>query len=147
MIDVKYASSNNSYHAKEPFQGTPDTAVYDLFAAESKLILAKSVDTVSTELKLEIPKGYYGKIHPRSSLIKNYFVTVDGGVLDHDFRDTVKIIMINHSREDFKVNLGKRVAQMIFQKKKEEVNFIKVCEKELTETSRGIDRFVSTGTR
>ena len=118
MIDVKYATSNNSYHAKEPFQGTPDSAGYDLFAAESKVILVKSVDTVSTELKLEIPKGYYGKIHPRLSLIKNYFVTLDGSVLDADFRGTVKIIMINHSREDFKVNLGKRVQQVIFQKKK-----------------------------
>ena len=60
-------------------------AGYDFFAAESKVILAKSLDTVSIELKLEIPKGYYGKIHPRSSLIKNYFATIDGGVLDDDF--------------------------------------------------------------
>ena len=146
MIDVKYAASNNSYHAKEPFQGTCDSAGYDLFAAEGKVILVKFVDTVSTELKLEILKGYYGKIHPRSSLIKNYFVTVDGSVLDTDFRGTVKIIMINHSREDFKVNLGKRVAQVIFAKKEEE-NFIKVCKKGLTETSRGIGGFGSAGTR
>ena len=46
MIDVKYAASNNSYHAKEPFQGTPDSAGYDWFAAESKVILAKSVDSI-----------------------------------------------------------------------------------------------------
>ena len=133
MIDVKYAASNNSYHAKEPFQGTPDSAGYDLFAAESKVILAKSVHTVSTELKLEIPKVCYGKIHTRSSLIKNYFVTVHGGVLDTDFCSTVKIIMINHSSGDFKVNSGERVAKVIFQKK-EEMNLIKVCKKELTET-------------
>ena len=105
-----------------------------------------NLSTVSAELKLEIPKGYYGKIHPRLSLIKNYFLTVDGGVLDANFCGTVKIIMINHSREDFKVNLGKRVAQVIFGKK-EEVNFIKVCKKGLTETSRGIGGFGSAGTR
>ena len=93
MINVKYAASNTSYHAKEPFQGTPDCAGYDLFAAESKVILAKSVDTVSAELKLKIPKGYYGKIHPKLSLIKNY-----GGVPDADFCGTVKIVMINHSK-------------------------------------------------
>ena len=51
MIDVKYAASNNSYHTKEPFQGTPD--LFDLFAAESKVILAKSINTVSTELEFQ----------------------------------------------------------------------------------------------
>ena len=117
-----------------------------MFSAKSKVILAKSIHTVSTELKPEILKGCYGKIHPSSSLIKNYFVTADGGVLDADFRATVKIIIINYSREDFKVNLGKRVAQVISQKKGE-VNFIKVSENELTETSRGISGFSSTGTR
>ena len=45
-------------------------------------------------------------------------MTIDGSVLDADFRGTVKIIMVNHSREDFKANLGERVAQVIFQKKK-----------------------------
>ena len=89
MIVVKYAASNNSYHAKEPFQRTPDSARYDLFAAENKVILAKSIGTVSAELKPEILKGYYRKIHPRLSLIKNYFVTLDGGVLDADFHGTV----------------------------------------------------------
>ena len=117
-----------------------------MLAAESKVILAKSTDTVSSELKLEIPKGCYGKICPRSSLVKNYFVTTDGGILDADFCGTVKIIMITHSREYFKVNLRERVAQVIFQKK-EEVNFIKVCIKELTKTSRGKGGFGSTGTR
>ena len=144
MIDVKYAASNNSYHTKEPFQGTPGS--FDLFGAESKVILAKSINTVSTELELAIPKGYYGKINPRSSLIKKFFVTIDGGVLDADFCGTVKTIMINHLRKDVKVNLGERVAQVIFQKK-EEVNFIKGWEKELTETSRGIGGFGSTGSR
>ena len=54
--------------------------------------------------------------------------------------------MVNHSREDFKANLGERVAQVIFQKKKEGVNFIKVSKNELTETSRGIGGLGSTGT-
>ena len=59
---------------------------------------------------------------------------------------SLTLIFVNHSREDFKVNLGERVAQVVFQKK-EEVNFIKVCENELTETSGGIGGFSSTGTR
>ena len=86
MIDVKYAASNNSYRVKELFQGMPNSAGYYLFAAEGKVILAKSVDTVSTKLKLEILKRYYGKICPRSRFIKNIFVAIDGSVLDADFR-------------------------------------------------------------
>ena len=56
----------------------------------------------------------------------------------------MKIMLINHSRCNFKVNLGERVAQIIFHKK-EDVNFIKVQESELSETSRGIGGFGSTG--
>ena len=82
MIEVNYAASNNSYHAKEPFQATGGSAGCDLLAAESKPILARSVDLLSTKLKTEIPKGCSGKIHPRSRLIRNCFVTVDGGVID-----------------------------------------------------------------
>lgn len=97
-------------------------------------------------MKIEIPQGYFGKIHPRSSLIRSYFVTVDGGVIDSDFRGVLKILMMNHSNEDFNVNLGKRDAQIIFQKK-EDVNFVKVQESDLSETSRGAGNFGSTSTQ
>ena len=117
-----------------------------MFAAESKVILAKSVGFISTELKIEAPKGYYGKIFPSSSLMKNYFVTTDGGVIDSDFRGSMKIMLINHSRHDFKINLGQRVAQIIFQQR-EDANFTKVKENELGEISRGTGGFGSTGTR
>ena len=48
-IEVKFAALNNSFHAKEPFQATPGSAGYDLFAAERKKFFAKSVNVVSTE--------------------------------------------------------------------------------------------------
>ena len=108
---------NNSFHTKEPFQATPGSPGYDFFAAYSKGIFAKSVNVVSTELNVEIPMGYFGKLHPRSSLISNCFVTNDGGVIDSDFRGVLKIKMINHSSDGFHVNLGERVAEIIFQKK------------------------------
>ena len=54
--------------------------------------------------------------------------------------------MTNHSNEDFNVNLGKRDAQIIFQKK-EDVNFVKVQESDLSETSRGAGNFGSTSTQ
>ena len=118
MIEIKHAASNNSYHAKEPFQATPGSPGYDLFASETKVIFAKSVDLLSTEMKIEIPKGYYGKIHPRSSLIRDCFVTVDGGVIDLDFRGVLKIIIIIHSNEDFNVKLVKELRKSSFRLKK-----------------------------
>ena len=85
MIEIKYSASNSSYPAREPFQATPGSAGYHLFAAETKVIFVKSVNLLSTEMKTEIPKGYYGKIHPKSIMIRDYFVTLDGGVIDSDF--------------------------------------------------------------
>ena len=52
-IEIKYAASNNSNHAREPFHATPGSAGYILFAAERKPIFAKSVGVLSTELKIE----------------------------------------------------------------------------------------------
>ena len=54
--------------------------------------------------------------------------------------------MINHLSEDFHVRLGERVAQIIFQKR-EDVNFVKVQESELSETSTGAGSFGSSGTQ
>ena len=79
-------------------------------------------------------------------MIRNYFVTVNGGVTHSDFQGVLKILMINHSNEDFNVNLREKVTQIIFQKK-EDVNFVKVQESDLSETSRGAGSFGSTGTQ
>ena len=93
-------------------------------------------------MNFEIPSGYYGKIFPRSSPVKEHFVTVDAGVIDSDFRGCINVLMINHSRNDFIVHIGQRIAQIVFHKC-EDVKFIKT--KTLSETERGIGSFGSTG--
>ena len=127
-----------------PTKATLGSARYDLFAAVNAVVPSNSNDLVSLKLNMEILSGYFAKVHPRASLLLNYKITTDGGVIDSDYRGTVKVIMINHSKKDFKIQKGERFAQMIFQKK-ENVNFVKIDESELSETERGAGGFGSTG--
>ena len=145
VVDVKLAAVNNSNHAKVPTKATIGSAGYDLFAAVDAVVPANSNTLVSIKLNMEIPSGYFGKVHPKSSLLSNYKITTDGGVIDSDYHGTVKVIMVNHLKRDFKIQKGERIAQMIFQKKKEDVNFIKIDESELSETEKGAGGFGSTG--
>ena len=144
VIDVKFAAVNNSSHAREPTKVTIGSAAYDLFAEVDAVVPANSNALVSLKLNMEIPSGYFGKVHPRSSLLLNFKVTTDGGVIDSDYRGTVKVIMINHSKKDFKIQKGETIAQMIFPKK-EDINFIEIHESELSKTERGAGGFGSTG--
>ena len=90
---------------------------------------------------MEIPCGYFGKIYPRSSLLKKHFVSCDAGVIDSDFCGTVLILMINNSNDPILIKPGQRIAQIVFHKK--EVVFKNVnC---LSSTERGAGGFGSTG--
>ena len=68
------------------------------------------------DLKMAIPKGLYGRIAPRSSLSVNHSIDVGGGVIDSDFRGIIQVILINHSSHPFSVNVGDKIAQLIFEK-------------------------------
>ena len=113
-----------------------------MFAAKEKALFLHRVTPVTIELKMEIPHGYFGKIYPRSSLLKNYFGSRDAGVIDSDFCGTILVLMTNNSNIPLVVNEGQRIAQIVFHKK-EEVVFRKVNCLNLTEKSAG--GFGSTG--
>ena len=67
-ITVKYYTENE--FRKEPYQVTEHSARYDVFAAETKTFLPKTVDTISLELGWAIPTGFYGKLFPGSGLLR-----------------------------------------------------------------------------
>ena len=77
QIKIKYFEE--SIFAKEPVKATEESAGYDLFAAKAKTIVSNSSQTVCLDLRWAIPKGFFGKVFPRSSLIKGHNVTVDAG--------------------------------------------------------------------
>ena len=143
FITVKYFSETES--AKEPYQAWEDAAGYDLFAVETKTILPTSINTISLDLRWAIQYGFYGKVFPRSGILKEHFVTVHAGVIDSDYRGIVQVLLVKHHHEKtFTVRAEDRIAQVIFMEKFN-VNFRKVSDPALLgKTKRGHDGFVST---
>ena len=134
-----------SEFAKEPCQVTEGSAGYDLYAAETKTFLPNSADTVSIGLRWGISSGFFGKILPRSSILKDHLVTVDAGVTEADFRGIVEALLVNHSKKRYTVRTGDRIAQVVFIEKTD-VNFQEVTKKSwLGITKRGSGGFGSTG--
>ena len=65
---------------------------------------------VSLELKMEISSGYFGKIYPRSKLLKECFISCDARVIDSDFRGSVLVLMTNNSNKPLLIKPGQRIA-------------------------------------
>ena len=96
-ITVKYYPE--SEFTREPYQATEDSAGYDLFAAETKTFLPKSPGTLLLDLRWAIPTGFYGKLFPRSGILREHFVTIDAGVIDANFRGIIQVLISNHHPE------------------------------------------------
>ena len=99
---------------------------------------------VPTGLYISLPKGYEAQIRPRSGLaIKNGITVLNApGTIDADYRGEIGVILINLSKENFKINDGDRIAQMVIAKY-ETVEW-ELCES-LDETTRGAGGFGHTG--
>ena len=143
-ITIKYNTEKEL--AKEPYQVTENSAVYDVFAAETKMLLPNSVDIISLELRWAIPNGFYGKLFPRSGILRKHFVSIDAGVIDADFGGIIQILMVNHHpQKTFTVRTCDRIAQVVFMKKFN-ANVSRVTDKHLLgQTKQGNDDFGSTG--
>ena len=142
-IEVKYFKS--SEFGKVPAKATNYSAGYDLFASHAKTILPGRSTMISLDLHWSIPTGFCGRIIGRSSLVLIDQVTVEGGLIDSDFRGIVQAILFNHSQKAFTVKEGERIAQVVFMRKYD-VNFIEVDSfEELGKTERQQGGFGSTG--
>ena len=115
-ITVKYFAENE--FCKEPYQASEDAAGYDLYTAETLTLFPKNNGCISLACRFAIPKGFYGKIFPRSGLLRDHLITCYAGVLDADFRGIIRAITINHHLEKtFTIRTGDRIAQCAFMKK------------------------------
>lgn len=142
---MKIKIINKSKHAL-PSYATPASAGMDLRANLDSPVVLKSLERtlVPTGLFLELPVGFEAQIRPRSGLaFKNGLTVLNSpGTIDADYRGEVKVILVNLSKEDFTINDGERIAQMIIAKH-EQAEWIQV--EELLETERGTGGFGSTG--
>ena len=87
-----------------------------MYAAENKEILPKTNIIVSLDLRIAIPKGFFGKIFSRSGLFLNYKITAAAGVFDSGFRGIVQALLFNHSDKTFYAKKGDRIAKLFFWK-------------------------------
>jgi len=138
---------NKSQHALPNYE-TLASAGMDLRANLSEPITLKPLDRaiVKTGLFIELPIGYEAQVRPRSGLAAKKGITVlnSPGTVDADYRGEIGVILVNLSNEDFVVENGERIAQLIIAKHERAV-WIET--EELTETSRGEGGFGSTGVK
>ena len=136
-----------SKSGRTPIYGTSQSAGFDLpaYLPEGSIVLEKGKRMLApTGIFIELPCGYEAQVRARSGLaIKNGIGLVNGiGTVDADYRGELKVPMINWGDEDFTINDGDRIAQVVIAKH-ERAEF-ELCE-ELGETERGSGGFGHTG--
>ena len=138
---------NQSKH-KLPQYETEQSAGVDLRANIEEPITLKPLERVlvKTGLYIALPKGFEAQVRPRSGLAYKNGISVlnSPGTIDADYRGEIGVILVNLSNQDFIINDGERIAQMVIAKH-EQPTFIEV--KELNETERGAGGFGSTGVK
>lgn len=129
--------------AKIPAKGTEDAAGYDLFSCADGFIGGSEVARIPTGIALEIPNGYCGVVYSRSSTVcKGLIITPL--LIDSDYRGEIFIVVSRpfFGAEKYEIKKGDRIAQLRIEKV-EAIDFEEV--KTLSETSRGVGAFGSTG--
>lgn len=127
-----------------PAYATSGASGMDVRAAEAAVIPAGGYTAVGTGIYLEMPLGCEAQVRPRSGLALKHGVTLlnTPGTVDSDYRGEIRIILINHGQEDFRIEPGDRIAQIVF------ARVIQVeleTALELNETARAAGGFGSTG--
>ena len=138
---------NKSTHAL-PHYETSASAGMDLRAnlSESRILKPLERSVIGTGLFIELPIGYEAQVRPRSGLAAKKGITVLNapGTIDADYRGEIGVILVNLSNEEFEINNGERIAQLVISMH-ERAEWVDV--KGLSETSRGEGGFGSTGTK
>jgi len=142
---MKIKIVNKSKH-RLPSYETPASAGVDLRANLDEAVVLKPLERslIPTGLFIELPVGFEAQIRPRSGLAIKKGITLlnTPGTIDADYRGEIKIILANISDEEFVVNDGERIAQMVIASH-EQAEWIQV--ETLEETERGAGGFGSTG--
>ena len=138
---------NKSSH-ELPVYETGSSAGMDIRANITEAVTLKPLarTVIKTGLFIELPVGYEAQIRPRSGLAAKKGITVlnSPGTIDADYRGEIGVILVNLSNEDFVIENGERIAQMVISRH-EHISWKEVDE--LETTSRGKGGFGSTGTK
>ena len=131
-----------------PQYATPQSAGMDLRANLEEPIILRPLERrlIPTGLHIALPAGYEAQVRPRSGLALKKGVTVlnSPGTIDADYRGEVGVLLINLSQEDFVVNDGERIAQMVIARHEQgEFEAVEM----LDETERGEGGYGHTGVK
>ena len=127
---------------RKPVQATPGSAGWDIYAIQDNTIPPREMKIIKTGFGVQVPKGYYVSLVPRSSYgKKKIFIANSPGTIDSDYTGEICVMLYNLSDDFFYIKQGDRIAQMILQWYNE-FDFQVVEEFETTE--RGSGGFGST---
>lgn len=145
MIQIKVV---NRGHQQLPAYATPQSAGMDLRANIESPIVLQPMERrlIPTGLHIALPEGYEAQIRPRSGLALKHGLTVlnSPGTIDADYRGEIGVLLINLSQEEFVINDGERIAQMVIARH-EQADFVVV--EELDQTERGEGGYGHTGVK
>ena len=145
MIQVKVINKGKQ---PLPAYATTQSAGMDLRANIDSPITLKPMERrlIPTGLYIALPKGYEAQVRPRSGLALKHGITVlnTPGTIDADYRGELMVLLINFSAEDFIINAGERIAQMVIARH-EQAAFVEVDI--LDETERGAGGYGHTGAK
>ena len=145
MLTIKVV---NKGHQPLPQYATAQSAGMDLRANLEEPVVLRPMERrlIPTGLHISLPEGYEAQVRPRSGLALKKGITVlnSPGTIDADYRGEVGVLLINLSQEDFTVNDGERIAQMVIARH-EQGDFVVV--EELDATERGEGGYGHTGVK
>lgn len=125
-----------------PTRGSASSAGLDLYSIEDLSIEPKQRVLARTGLAVAVPRGFYGRVAPRSGLAVKNGLDVLAGVIDSDYRGEVCCALLNTGDETLTLSAGSRLCQLIIE---QIITPTPTWAEELDETARGAGGFGSTG--
>lgn len=127
-----------------PSYAHPGDAGLDLYSVEEKILKKGERALIKTGITIELPSNTEAQVRPRSGLALKHGISLvnSPGTIDEGYRGEIGIIVINHGEEDFKIDIGMKIAQMVIKP----ILTVEVEEVEALESSqRNMGGFGSTG--
>ena len=145
MLKIKVVTTG---HQQLPAYATSQSAGMDLRANIDESVVLEPFERrlIPTGLHIALPVGFEAQIRPRSGLALKHGVTVlnSPGTVDADYRGEVMVLLINLSQQEFVINDGERIAQMVIAS--HEQGIMELVD-ELDETERGTGGYGHTGVK
>jgi dUTP pyrophosphatase len=116
----------------------------DVYSSDKKTIKAGEREVINTGIAIALEEGYVALVWDKSGLAAKRGIKTMAGVIDSGYRGEIKIVMLNTSKEDFEIDEGDKIAQILIQKiEQAEIEEVQ----DLNDTTRGEGGFGSTGTK